>query len=286
MLTEEESEGYARAKALLAQGDSGGSSVLPKLAHAPGFTKYQRIEAGGLAHEAGYDAYMTASVFARMIPLVKAKSSSSLQELSDLNVADKSNDPLLPMRPYMGKLNTMKSDMPYTNLYGPDAPLVRPNVFFVSAAPPSIEPWLGSEEELRADDIQKLFQSVGLHQPRPKLTLWSPPLSGGGGVGGKGNALGWLVELDSSLSPLAAAKLMGEGNSTIVLSSGSKLGVRVVPWEQFATDKASILAAAESKAVRPAKRQRVEIEPEFAPVAMDKQAAVEEREKKVGCSIM
>ena len=278
-VTEEETEGYVRAKALLAAA-GGSSAVLPSLIHAPGFSKYEKIEAGGLAHEAGYDAYMTGAVFAHLVPLVRAKASLS----------DDQDDPLFPLRSYKGKLNTMKSDIPYTNLFGPDAPLFRPNVFFVSAAPPpssfELLSIVGSEEELRADDVLKLFQGAGLSLPRPKLTLWNPQASGGGN-GGRATVLGWLVEVDSSLSPLVASRL-GEDVTRMTISSGSEVSIRVIPWEKFAIEKASMLAAAESKAVRPAKRQRVEIEPLVAAEEKPPTVAVKEQEKKspTGCCIM
>lgn len=46
---------------------------IPSISHAPGFDKYQGLAPGALAHEAGYDAYMTGAVFACLLPLVQAK---------------------------------------------------------------------------------------------------------------------------------------------------------------------------------------------------------------------
>lgn len=39
--------------------EAASSFVLPTIKHAPGFEKYSQIAAGALAHEAGYDAFMT-----------------------------------------------------------------------------------------------------------------------------------------------------------------------------------------------------------------------------------
>ena len=291
-LTEEGNEGYERAKLLLAQA---GEADLPKLHHATGFTKYENIEAGSLAHEAGYDAFMTAAVFARLAPLVQAKASASTA-ISQVSF-DQELDPLSPLRSYMGRLNTMKTDMPYTNLYGPDPLLARPNLFFISAVPPSSDPLsiVASNEDLRATDVHKLFENVGLSQPKPKLTPWSPQSSFAGNGQGQGqekvsmSPLGWFVEVDPSLTPLVLPKIMGGAGTTITLSSsGATIRIRVVPWERFVTEKQTI-AAAEKQPVRPAKRQRVEQEtitiapPRDEAHTQTPRAAAEERK---GCVVM
>jgi hypothetical protein len=46
---------------------------LPEVSHAPGFTKYTGLAAGEAAHEAGYDAFMTGAVFARLLPLIAGR---------------------------------------------------------------------------------------------------------------------------------------------------------------------------------------------------------------------
>ena len=46
-------------------------TLLQPVLHAPGFEKYVGMQAGELAHEAGYDAFMTGSVFLRLLPLIE-----------------------------------------------------------------------------------------------------------------------------------------------------------------------------------------------------------------------
>lgn len=48
-----------------------GQPRLPSVSHALGFEKYSQVEAGGCAHEAGYDAFMTGVAFASLVPLTQ-----------------------------------------------------------------------------------------------------------------------------------------------------------------------------------------------------------------------
>ncbi|KAG1655504.1 hypothetical protein FOA52_008523 [Chlamydomonas sp. UWO 241] len=45
---------------------------MPWVAHLPGFEKYAKVDAGALAHEAGYDAFMTGCAFASLAVLTRA----------------------------------------------------------------------------------------------------------------------------------------------------------------------------------------------------------------------
>ena len=181
LLLGSEGEKQEKAKTLLS-GVPGLS--LPYVKHAAGFEKYSAVAAGGCAHEAGYDAYMTGVAFANLVPLMLAKdtrlaaespssaTSTGLAGLalnsptkasetvkqkpgrmqSDIQDSDatkaESARLLAPVASYRSRLNVMRTDMPYTALEGPDPVLVRPNVFHVSGLP-------GGG---RLDEIVRLFQ--------------------------------------------------------------------------------------------------------------------------------
>lgn len=49
------------------------SVLTPHVAHAPGSDKYAALAPGELAHEAGYDAFMTGSLFVHLLPLMQAQ---------------------------------------------------------------------------------------------------------------------------------------------------------------------------------------------------------------------
>ena len=65
------SEGDKRSKAEALVAELPGKPMLPSVTHAPGFEKYSLVEAGGCAHEAGYDAFMTGVAFANLLPLTQ-----------------------------------------------------------------------------------------------------------------------------------------------------------------------------------------------------------------------
>lgn len=70
-LTQE--EGRDKVKAFLEAHHANPSELL-EIRHAPGFEKYWTVEAGGLAHEAGYDAFMTGCAFAHLVKLLEIQS--------------------------------------------------------------------------------------------------------------------------------------------------------------------------------------------------------------------
>ena len=47
--------------------------TLPRVRHAEGFGRYAGVEGAGLAHEAGYDAWMTGAVFGALLRVAQAK---------------------------------------------------------------------------------------------------------------------------------------------------------------------------------------------------------------------
>lgn len=205
---------------------------LPVIQHAPGFEKYAAIEAGALAHEAGYDAFMTGAApggmrctarqchrpllgrahatvaVDRLQPTASVHFNSSLllyrhvrrmsrysflrpagaafaclahlhtaldaAALSTASTgaacaaqADSDNppaaagrleaaDPLAAVERFKGRINVMRTDMPFAAFSGPDPPLARPHVFYIHDISPGT----------RVADICRVWTYAGLGRVR------------------------------------------------------------------------------------------------------------------------
>ncbi|KAG2427675.1 hypothetical protein HXX76_012324 [Chlamydomonas incerta] len=128
------------------------------IAHAPGFEKYVDVAAGKLAHEAGYDAYMTGAVFA------------ALEAVAGQGQAEEGLDaaPPLPYQtvaPYVWRLNVTRSDLPYALLrpFDPRDPAAsaepvpeRPHVFYLGQLCHGV----------RANDIHRACEEAGVGKVR------------------------------------------------------------------------------------------------------------------------
>ncbi|KXZ50071.1 hypothetical protein GPECTOR_18g5 [Gonium pectorale] len=152
-------------RALVPQPEGQGAAITPPLgavaegapplparvvvSHAAGFEKYVAVAAGQLAHEAGYDAFMTGSLFVA---------------LEQLMAKDTAAPPYASVEPYIWRLNVTKSDLPYA-LLRPTVPgdpntvepvPERPLVFCLSS--------LGYG--IRANDIHRCCEEAGLGKVR------------------------------------------------------------------------------------------------------------------------
>jgi poly(A)-specific ribonuclease len=117
---------------------------LNEIEHAEGFDRYieaaadddDEVTSPGLshAHEAGYDAYMTGTVFAQLIHLLCVKSREEEGEISreiDLPLYS-----LEIVERYCWRMNISRSDMGYAVLVGPDNVLPRKNILYLTKIDP------------------------------------------------------------------------------------------------------------------------------------------------------
>ncbi|GBF97539.1 poly(A)-specific ribonuclease, partial [Raphidocelis subcapitata] len=126
----------AAAKALLAAGGMQGTR-LPRVVHAAGFDKYRGLAAGTLAHEAGYDAFMTGAAFACLLPLLRAKAAADPSALpapvaAAAAAAAPLSGPLAPAAGFLGRMNLTYSDLPYVCLFEEDPIPERPKVVYLT----------------------------------------------------------------------------------------------------------------------------------------------------------
>ncbi|KAG2487082.1 hypothetical protein HYH03_014327 [Edaphochlamys debaryana] len=190
-----------------------GPGLLPanvEIRHAPGFEKYVDVEAGGCAHEAGYDAFMTGAVFAGLEEL--------LGRVADLDPATTAptRTPYASVVPFVWRLNVTRSDLPYALMRPavPDDPTSqepvpeRPLVFHLGPLSPGV----------RANDIHGRCEAAGLGKVR--ITF----LPGN-------NA---LIELGSveAAAAVAAGALEGHG-----------LCAEILPYTEYRARKDAALAA-------------------------------------------
>lgn len=222
----------------------------PEVAHAPGFQKYAALEAGALAHEAGYDAFMTGASFASLAALHRAVAVArgSLPPGAEL---------LEAVAPLLGRINVMRSDMAHVAFGGEDPVLERPHVFHVA-------PGAGAPGgEVRPADVVRAFSAAGLG--RVRVCVLPPPARGG-----------VLAELsDASIAPLVLPALRGSD------------ALRVTPWAEFAKQRTADAAAAAVEAQASRKRRREAPAAAAAPDAVAAAAAAAAATAgKRGCSIM
>jgi len=255
---------------------------LPHVEHAPECRKYQQVEAGGLAHEAGYDAFMTGAAFANLLPLVRAKElvggmpltdpgapaaarqavagpapSGSVSEPTDMDTdpaVPQQDNPLQAVRQFNGRLNLVRSDMPYAAVTGPDPPLERPHIFHVTAPP--------TMNFLRVNDVVQLFQAHELG--RPRITTLTPTTV--------------LAEVDMGMAATATAKLVDRhaaaavaaaagGPTGAVQQAAAHQGFKVITYAEYSKARAAAAAeaaAAGERPARPQKRPRGDAQPSTA----------------------
>ncbi|GIL72176.1 hypothetical protein Vretimale_341 [Volvox reticuliferus] len=160
---------------------------VPEVRHAPGFTGYvgASIEK---AHEAGFDAFMTGTAFARLLRLVAARaamqSGSATADLGSsggapataVDIPAASPEPnseadalLQPLGMYRGRVHVMRSDLPYADMYGSDPIPSRPAVVYVA----------GFGTQTRPPFLIQRFNSLGF-SPVQVCMLTAP---NGGAVG-------------------------------------------------------------------------------------------------------
>jgi hypothetical protein len=138
---------------------------LPAVRHAPGCERYARVEAGGLAHEAGYDAFMTGAAFAALAALYRSLGEACPgalppQEPAGANLLAEGGAAggaaLAAVQPYLGRINVTRSDIPYAAFSGADPEPPRPHIFHVYGLAPLT----------RVGDIMREFAARGLGRVR------------------------------------------------------------------------------------------------------------------------
>lgn len=165
-------------KALVPQGGqqqaAEGAGALPapvSVTHAPGFEKYLAVAAGQLAHEAGYDALMTGSVFVALEAVMQQQQQAAAADANGSAAGTDAVAPYASVVPYVWRLNVTRSDLPYA--------LLRPTVV---DEPASLEPvperptvfWLGPlSPGVRANDIHRRCEEAGLGKVR--ITFLAAP---------------------------------------------------------------------------------------------------------------
>ncbi|KAG2424232.1 hypothetical protein HYH02_015217 [Chlamydomonas schloesseri] len=134
------------------------------ISHAPGFEKYVDVAAGKLAHEAGYDAYMTGAVFAALEAVLGQQPAAVPGQLLEAQ----EGVPPLPYQtvaPYVWRLNVTRSDLPYALLrpFDPRDPVAsaepvpeRPLVFYLGQLCYGV----------RANDIHRACEEAGVGKVR------------------------------------------------------------------------------------------------------------------------
>lgn len=138
--------------------------VLPPFVHAEGFNRYRDLPTGaGMAHEAGYDAFMTAAAFSGLAQMLGARNAAPGME-ADHNISQAKPLAWDAVRPYANKVNLMRSDMDHLPLAGPLPAPSRSHVFFVAGFP---------AKETSASLIKKVAEA-GLGNTRP---IWHDSVS-------------------------------------------------------------------------------------------------------------
>lgn len=128
----------------VAESESSGESVsvrVPFVVHADGFDLYK---GQSMAHNAGYDAFMTGAAFAGLIHLLQARNSVKETEdtFSDMDA----------YKAFRHRINLMNSLMTYLPLEGPIVLPDTSNVFLLFDFKP----------ETKTSDLFLLFESLGL----------------------------------------------------------------------------------------------------------------------------
>ena len=105
--------------------------------HAEGYERY--LGSSDFAHEAGYDAYMTGSVFTRLLAATQRNEAGYVK-------FDKDD---VGMSSYKNKINISRSDLPYLALGSlPDAPIERQHVFYLCNFVRGFSPRIGDMVKL------------------------------------------------------------------------------------------------------------------------------------------
>ena len=172
-------------------------SAVPPILHAPGYDRYSGVQVSAKAHEAGYDAFMTGAVFARLLSLLEAnkrmttKSNADIDELnmnryggrerelererdSEQEEEEENFGPLslntpspsmASVYPYCWRINVSKSDLPCAFLYpgNPSPPPSRPQVLFLSGLVPGKYRHGGVLNRTLGVDVDGLFGGKPLH---------------------------------------------------------------------------------------------------------------------------
>ncbi|PNG62111.1 hypothetical protein TSOC_015479, partial [Tetrabaena socialis] len=158
----------------------GGGGGVPEVLHAPGHGGYAGLaDPGAKAHEAGFDAFMTGAVFARLLRIAEVKAArgglagedhapqlvpapgtapdgggaAAAGPSSEAAAAAERDALLQPVLPYCGRVHVNRSDLPYYDLYGAADPVVsRPAVLHVAGFTPGTRPYY----------LLQRFQAAGL----------------------------------------------------------------------------------------------------------------------------
>ncbi|KAI9027562.1 ribonuclease H-like domain-containing protein [Phycomyces nitens] len=141
----------------------------PKVTLAKGYGSYNEEGAAKLAHEAGYDAYMTGVIYLGFVYYIHERERERLEnedelDSEDTDKQDSKNDNTFmdkSLLPYYNKLFLMRSDLLYMDLKGVEVfePIDHPNRFFLNNVP----------SELSFSGIEQLYPEL-----QPAHVTWTP----------------------------------------------------------------------------------------------------------------
>mmetsp|Transcript_11195 Transcript_11195/g.22365 ORF Transcript_11195/g.22365 Transcript_11195/m.22365 type:complete len:715 (+) Transcript_11195:84-2228(+) len=121
------------------------ASVSPRqdlVLHAQGFDKYAHIAPGELAHEAGYDAFMTGTVFACLVAHASDIADSSSSEEEDGQLSSMRFDVIESLA---WKMHLTRSDMEYATFSGQEDVPQRQHIIYVRNIPEHLQVRRGNE---------------------------------------------------------------------------------------------------------------------------------------------
>ena len=123
-------------------------SQLPSVDHAQGYERYRGAQVESYAHEAGYDAYMTGAVFARLLAILESSSTATAgaggtnegedlpSELSFRFSLPTEAPRLDAIEQFCWRANISRSDLEYAALFGDDPVPPRYNVLYLTNLDP------------------------------------------------------------------------------------------------------------------------------------------------------
>jgi len=129
------------------------ASLIPRsdfVSHADGFDRYRSVAPGELAHEAGYDAFMTGAVFACLVAHAARMHDEKEQEEGEI---DTPNFDAIQSMAY--KMHVTRSDMEYAAFAGPEDIPERLHILYIKDIPQA-------QQIRRGNDLARNLSKQGL----------------------------------------------------------------------------------------------------------------------------
>ena len=127
-----------------------------------------------LAHEAGYDAYMTGACFAKLLHLFQIDRLNSISRW--LLPEEPTHPPGIDttLAAFKGRINFKLRDTPYVALSGPDPPPQRPGVLYITKARAPKVAWYEVQQKLMGLGFGKCVVHVSPKGPGAFVDLGTP----------------------------------------------------------------------------------------------------------------